>query len=500
MSTRVERVAIVGGGASAWLSAAALKRAFRHRALQVTVVDCGCPPDAPLARWTLPSLRGIHGLLGIKEPEFVRHTEATFKLAAEHRGWQGEASRFMHAHGEIGSDLGGTPFYKYLLQQALAGRAESAEVYSLAAVAARSGRFAQPMPQSALTSSFTYAFHLDEAAYTAYLHTHAEKLGVTRAEGALADLVFAEGGHVTALTLEGGGRIEADYFLDCSGSQAVLMNRVLTVDRKDRAAREDWTGWLPNDRMLCARAPALDDPRPITETTAGHTGWFWRIPLAQSSVVGHVWNSAFSSEDEALQSLKNAMPGCSEDPVICRMSSGRRKVFWDRNCVALGDAAMQLEPLAGAGLYFAELGIATFIGLFPLDAQSPLEAIEYNRILGEHADALRDFTIAHYRAGREREGEYWRAIRAQPMPDRLADKLDLYRANGRISLLDNETFEEVDWAWLLLGAGCLPDSIELHARVNLERARAQEFVTLRESIEGLAASMPRHIDYVRHQR
>ena len=37
--------------------------------------------------------------------------------------------------------------------------------------------------------------------------------------------------------------------------------------------------------------------------------------------------------------------------------------------------------------------------------------------------------------------------------DAWRDKLDLFGANGRINLLDLESFEEVDWAWLLLGAG-----------------------------------------------
>src|SRR5687767_5595750 len=137
MSTPVQRVAIVGGGTIAWLCAAALKHAFRHRRLDVLVLDTGRPNDDPIARWTLPALRSMHSLLGIKERELLARAHATFRLGSEHRGWQGDASRFMHVHGEIGVEINATPFYHYLLLQALAGRAENAEDYSLAAVAAR---------------------------------------------------------------------------------------------------------------------------------------------------------------------------------------------------------------------------------------------------------------------------------------------------------------------------------------------------------------------------
>jgi tryptophan halogenase len=493
MMSSVQRIVVVGGDSIAWLAAAALKQAFRQRELDVLVVDSGQHRDTPLGDWTLPSLRAIHGLLGIKESDFMRCTGATFKLASEHSGWQSDDQSFMHAHGEIGSDLNGTPFYKYLLRQAVVGRRQRAEDYSLAAVAARLRRFARPMTRTSLTSSFTYGFHLEEAAYCRYVRAHAEKLGVRVKDDACVDVSFAEDGNIATLTLQSGEQIQADYFLDCSGHQALLMDGLSPTDR------EDWAEWLPNDRMLSLSEPVIEDPPPVTRTIAGRAGWFWRIPLAQTSIAGHVYCSDYVNDDGALEQLKNVIgEGCGE-PVLSSISSGRRRKFWNKNCVALGEAAVELEPLVGARLHLAQLGIANFIELFPIGTDSSLEAIEYNRIMGEHADALRDFTIAHYRAGPQKPGEYWVRTRAAPSPSRLADKLDLFRSNGRINLLDNESFEEVDWAWLLLGSGCMPERIELHTQANLERVGPEQCASLRASIAELAASMPRHIDYVRQQ-
>jgi len=495
MNRAIARVAIVGGGSVAWLAAAALRRAFRRPGLEVVVLDTGPAPDAPVGHWTLPSQRGMHALLGVQEADLVRRTGATFKLGSEHVGWQGqnphgERSGFLHVHGEIGTDLGGAPFYKFLLREAMEGRPENPEGYSVAAVAARLGRFARPMGASKdLTSSFTYGFHLDEAAYAAWLRDHATGLGVRRVAGDFEGIAVRADGRVDAIKVVGGENIDADLFLDCSGTEGLLMSQLPVV------GREDWSAWLPCDRMLSALAAPMDDAPALTRTQVTDAGWLWRAPLARASMAGYVYCSAFTSDETALARLREANPGIQAVPV--RLASGRLRQFWQLNCVALGDAAMQLEPLAGAGLHFAQLGLGTLIELLPLAAPSNVESAEYNRVMVEHADALRDFTLAHYHAGKSPAGAFWAQVRATDPPPRLAHKLDLFAASGRINLLDFETFEEVDWAWLLMGAGVTPAALELQITTRLENVTGQQLAPLRTYVERLVASMPRHGEFVR---
>ena len=59
----------------------------------------------------------MHALTGVQEPDFLRRTGATYKLGTEHIGWQGDGSRFLHAHGDIGMAIGAAPFYKFLLRE-----------------------------------------------------------------------------------------------------------------------------------------------------------------------------------------------------------------------------------------------------------------------------------------------------------------------------------------------------------------------------------------------
>src|SRR5687768_14987796 len=198
MSSAPLQVVVVGGGASAWLAAAALTRAFQHRRLQVTVVDSGVPAETPAGEWTLPSTPGMHRLLGLNEGALLRGCGASFRLGTEHRGWQGEGSRFLHAHGEIGRELHGIPFYKLVIARRLAGdRTFPLDAFSLAATALTLGRFARPMAEGdPLKSSFTYGYHLPTKPYAALLREQAGTLGVKIATGNVASVQADEAGNV----------------------------------------------------------------------------------------------------------------------------------------------------------------------------------------------------------------------------------------------------------------------------------------------------------------
>jgi tryptophan halogenase len=344
-----------------------------------------------------------------------------------------------------------------------------------------------------LTASFTYGFHFEDAAYSNYLRDHALRQGVRALSASLAEVRCDESGSILGLRLDDGSEVSADYYLDCSGPDACLLTRI------EPDGREDWSGSLPCNRMWSALGPPTPEPPAVTQTVATQAGWLWRAPLAQSCMVGHVFSSGFQGEADALAALAAFEPGIRGDPQLARFSAGRRRRFWQRNCVVIGSAAVELEPLAGADLHIALLGLATFIELFPRDRESTVEAAEYDRIMAEHAYALRDFTLAHYRAGAPRAGEFWEAVRAQELPARLAHKLELYASNGRIQLLDHESFEEADWAWLLIGSGCKLEALELQTRAQLAKLAPRDVTALRTHVQQVAASMPPHMEFVRRQ-
>lgn len=280
----------------------------------------------------------------------------------------------------------------------------------------------------------------------------------------------------------------ADLYVDCTGSAAQIIG-------KCAPARIDWRGSFASDRLLTASAPAYDDAPAMSQTLATPHGWMWRAPLAARTACGYVYSSEFLSDEAAGRALLDAA-GTAADLGFTSLRAGRLQTFWTGNCVALGAAAVELEPLADTGLQAAAVGIGALIELFPVAGITAVEADEYNRVMAEYADGLRDFTLAQYHLGTPRTGDFWTRVRQAVLPERLAHKLDLYFAAGRIHLLDFESFEETDWAWLLL-SGPPPRSLKLQIHERAQQVRPDQAGALRTQIERLASTMPRHMDFLR---
>lgn len=481
------KIAVVGG-ASAWLAAAALVRALRHRGIQVQVIETA-DADASLGEWTLPSSGGMHKLLGIKEGDFLRATGASFRLGSEHQGWQGDGSGFVHSHGSIGKELQGVPFYKLLLSRRLAGERLPTDVFSVASAALRMGRFARPEgSDNAMTASFTYGYHLRTQSYAAMLEEVARANGVHSVRGEIEQIHRDEAGNLLAVSA-GGQRVDADFFVDCSGSRALLMSQLGAADHID------WSANLPCDRLMTGHGPQPTAHRAATETRAVPSGWMWRIPLADASVGGYVYSSTLLGDAEAAMQLRQAC-GVNE-PRVKQIHSGRRRHFWVNNVIAVGEAAMELEPLVGATMHFVQVGVATLIELFPVGGSARVEAAEYNRLMAEEADALRDFTLAHWLCSARKE-PLWQQVRAASVPERLAARMELFKANGRIQVFDHETFEESDWAALFLGSNWLPDDLEAQVALRVAKVTSAEAGLIADQVRGLAESMPPHLVYLRH--
>ncbi|HUQ10203.1 MAG TPA: tryptophan halogenase family protein [Steroidobacteraceae bacterium] len=488
MNLSVKKVVVAGGGTIGYIAAAALRRTFRHADLEVVVVDT---PErgAPAARWTLPSQRGAHAQIGLSEADFLRETDATYRLASELSGWQRPAS-FLLAHAEIGSPIEVTPFYKLLLASELRGNPENAEMYSVGAGAARLGRFARPMGSgNELTAGFTYGYHLDERAYARLLRTLSAKAGVQSIAGRIADVGLRENGHVDSLVLDGGQQVAGDLFVDCTGAAAAIFSRL------DAGPRVDWARWLPCDRIVSALIPTVGDPPALTRLLGTEAGWVFHAPLATKAFVGHVYSSAHMNDETALATLCNAVRVPSVEPEVTSFAAGRRERSWVGNCIALGAAAMEIEPLAGANLHFAQIGLAKLLELFPIGGRDAGESFEFNRIVGEYADSLRDFTLATYRLS-PRPGPFWDATRAADLPASLSTKLDLYAASGRIDTRDHEIFEEHDWAWLFLGSGFRPRALEWQVARAVSGVKREQVNQLRDQVGRLVTSMPRHMEYL----
>ena len=466
-------------------AAAALSRNFAPERLSVTVIESADIGTVGVGEATIPPILQFNTLLGLDEDELVRRTQATYKLGIEFRDWGALGERYFHPFGRFGADLGGVAFHHHWLRTRAGALAE----YSLPTVAALAGKFARPSddPRNVL-SRMSYALHFDAALYADLLKELSLERGVRHIEGRILDVrVDGETGFVDDLHLADGTVHKADLYIDCSGFRGLLIQEALDT------GYIDWSHWLPMDRAVAVPSRSVGPPIPYTRSTAGPAGWRWRIPLQHRIGNGHVYSSGFIDQDAATEQL---LAGLDSPPLAAprhlRFTTGRRRLSWNRNVVALGLASGFIEPLESTSIHLIQRGIVNLMSLFPSSGITTAETDLYNSMMRTEIEAVRDFVILHYTLTRRDDSPFWRYVREMAVPDSLAQRMALFANLGRVILEPGELFREASWLAVMMGQGLMPKGYDLLAdTMNEDQVRVQ-LDRMRAIIQQGAATLPSH--------
>ena len=488
----VRRILIVGGGTAGWMAAASLAKSLAHMPIRIQLVESEQIATIGVGEATVPPIMDFIRQLGVDENDFIRETKATFKLGIAYRDWTRPGDSYFHPFGPAGAGLGSVSFLAYWLKMYLAGEAARLEDYSMQAMAAEHGKFTRPVhaPNNPL-NKIAYALHFDASLFARYLRRFAEAAGVTRKEGKVLQVsLLPENGFIKSVTLESGETIEADLFIDCSGSGGVLIEQAL------KTGYEDWSQWLPCDRAVVVQCERAEAPPAYTEVTARKAGWQWRIPLQHRTAFGHVYSSAFISDDGANETILANLAGKRlSDPIRISFAPGRRAKAWNRNCVALGLSSGFLEPLEATSIHMIQRGIAMLLKFFPSRNFEQADIERYNKTLEFEFGRVRDFLLLHY-TQTERSDPFWEHCRGIPLTDSLQEKLALFRSHGRILREETELFPIQSWLSVMIGQNIVPrDYDPMTDSLDVKKIRTK-LDDIRTSVKQCVEDMPPHKDFI----
>jgi tryptophan halogenase len=486
-------IVIVGGGTAGWMTASALSTMLNGR-YNIRLVESDEIGIVGVGEATIPMIQRFNRVLGIDEHEFMRETQGSFKLGVEFVNWGRLGDRYMHGFGRLGQDLATVPFDQYWQRMRQAGKAAPLEEYSITRMAAKANKFMPPRVdvQNSPLRDINYAYHFDAGLYAKFLRKLAESRGVTRIEGKITRASQREpDGHVDAVILESGARVEGELFIDCSGFRGLLIEGLL------QTGYEDWTHWLPADRALAVPCESVAAMTPYTRATAHKSGWQWRIPLQHRTGNGHVYCSRFISDDEAAATLLSNLDGKAlAEPRLIKFQTGMRKQAWNRNVVAIGLASGFLEPIESTSIHLIQSAIQRLIDFFPDRRFSEVDRNEYNRQARFEYERIRDFIVLHYHLNQRTDSAYWKECANMAIPESLRHKMDLYRSHGRVVRVDNELFSEVGWIQVLEGQNMPIEGYHPLADTQSEEDVAEYLASVREVIAKCVDVMPTHNDYI----
>jgi tryptophan 7-halogenase len=463
-------VVIVGGGTTGYLAASMMSMHLKRIGVQATVIDTPVIGEVGLGEATVPSIHRLMENLGLTEMDFMRRCSATYKLAIQFKDWYKVEHEYWHPFGYCGSQINGGESFPYWLARAKRQASmRPFHAYSLQWNAALAGK--SPLcfsTDSTIVALKSYAYHIDANAFSEMLKTIAVANGARVITGEVVDLAWeASDAAVSAVVLRDGTRIEGDLFLDCTEIHAVLGNGLLKLPFMD------WSATLTCDRAIWLNLR----PRPITPAFSGSialkAGWAWFIPMIDRVECGYMYNSAFSTAEDAEHELitcavKEGYSLAEEgiQPRSIAIRAGRLADSWQKNVIAIGTAACFIEPLEATAMHLSQMAVELLTDLFPCTRTMSICRDRFNSRMNRIYDQTRDFVHLHYLLSERRDSAFWQqATNTEPSPA-LAHLLDGYDACAWIEDLLPESLPATSYHFLLYGNRRLPRRAPVTCQAN----------------------------------
>jgi tryptophan halogenase len=485
---RIKSIAIVGGGTAGWLAASMLARALPGTGMVITVIESPDIGTVGVGEATIPPIIDVLRFLSISEEDFIRHTQATYKLGIKFSDWRELGHSYWHPFGTFGAPINRRPFYHCWHKAKAAGLALRFNDFSLCATLADAGKFRFPDSKpDTPAAGLRYALHFDATLVAKYLRSYAERLGVARLERKVVGATRRADGFLDELQFSDGAPLCADLYIDCSGFRGVLIEEILG------SGYLDWSAMLPCDRAVAFPTASTAALPPYTHSRARSAGWQWRIPLQHRAGNGYVYSSAHCSDDEAHQDLVSSVGEKPlAEPRFLRFVTGRRKLYWNRNCVALGLASGFLEPLESTSIHLVTSGLYHLLEHFPDKGFDQTNIDAYNTELIQESERIRDFIVLHYCLTQREDAPLWRYCRSMTLPDSLRQRIELYRRTGRIRWRAGELFTDLSWFYIFEGLGVRPDSYDPLLDVVTVTQLSEILSSMASSTAAVARTAPTH--------
>jgi tryptophan halogenase len=445
----IDNIVIVGGGSAGWMTAATLVHHFSNK--KITVIESPEIPTVGVGESTIESISRWLSILGIKDTDFMKETDASYKLSIKFTDFYKKGSgSFHYPFGLLNTDNTGVRTRDWYIKKAL-DPSIPVDDYALThypqMYMAELNRFSKNEDGKLPTYRFPHniAYHFDAAKFGVWLRDkYCSSRGVQVIKANVKNADVSESG-IERLYLSTDETVEADLFIDCTGFKSILLSEYLNEPF------ESYNDLLPNDSAIATRIQYTDKNNqlaPYTECTAIENGWVWNIPLWSRIGTGYVYSSKFVSDEDAKSEFirhLNIEDTSSLDFKYIKMRVGIQKKVWSKNVCAIGLSAAFIEPLESTSLYTVHEFLSALVDSLQRPEVTQWDKDMFNYSVKTQFKQLAEFVAMHYALSQRSDTHYWRSATNKSYSDIFYnlghDDLGRY-GGGFMDLAHNSVF---DW-------------------------------------------------------
>jgi tryptophan halogenase len=503
-------ICILGGGSSGWMTAAAFAKVFPH--YKIKLIENPTQKPLSVGESTLGHFNRYLACLDIKDRDWMKECNATYKLSIQFSNWTGKGDVFQYPFGDMDYTHGDflAWYYLHYTYPQLFPNTSYCEFYNPVSYLA----FTNKMVDNNIyirnfKKQWDTSYHFDATKFGGWLRDNLCQ-SVEHIKARIITTLYDEECNVKALVDDEGHQYEADWFIDCSGFKSVLLEGAMGQDFMEFPN-------LPNDSAVVTHIPYTDKNKEMANQTDGYAmdnGWLWTIPLWENIGKGYVYSSKFCSQDKAEQDFRKHLDWGGDVEHI-KFKHGKRRLGWIKNVIGIGLSYGFLEPLESTGLFTTHENILRLVECFERrDGHiTQIDIDGYNHAVSYELEAMKEFIECHYYLSPRTDTEYWRfhtnrsPMTYEQMFDKLIRSPRMYQELLHCWNISNAPKDLGGLPYIAAGLGYHPiaktDYLYKMAREEFTLAYLNEIKTkhfrYRKSVLKYLRTQPTHYEYLKRR-
>lgn len=521
-------ITIVGGGVVGWSIAKAISNTQINSC--ITLIEL---PENETASSVFsqvessqPSIIDFHKRIGIKETELLQRVNTNFTLGYQYKNWGGEKkNNFFLPYSEHGFILNGVEFPHHFMRLKEQDKTLSFEDFSINTHAARAKKFVHPTNNtSSIFSLLSYGLTLEIKPYSLYLKEKTQDLSANinvipssnvRCNYQVTNQVSHNIQSITCINDKGETLdIQTDLMIDATSKSQCQSQvsesesevnkcsdgvfRTIYVKVKTATENEPYStfdvintandiekkGYEKNKLNVLKKTQYLSDSFECT--------YYFNQTITDSDMLSIIWGD-----------LDKTVSAENVQIIYGHKISKKTPVFikpWSGNCVSF------------SGLYFSTFG--TFVSKLSLLQQSIEQLLDIfpnkksMKACANYFNELAEDSYNHHCAYQELNwstqfGELKTSNTENgymPSNRLLREKLNLFKARGKIPTREGELFSNQHWQALFLGNQIFPiENDPLSQEDNLAWLQ-QQCIRMKETMIKAVDTLPSSTDYLHEKR